>query len=353
MENKGLLFIPDISGFTRFVNETEIGHSRMIIQELLEGIINANQLGLEISEIEGDAILFYRYGEPPGLDALYRQVESMFCAFHRSLIAYDLRKYCQCKACVAAAGLTLKIITHFGEFTGYRVKQFDKLIGKDVIIVHQLLKNDIANHEYWLVTRSLLGGNRPAGFEDWMEWNAGTRQTESGEVTYHYTPLGSLKKKLNPQQLQPVNLEGMVKRLSFTKDYDTDIITLFHATGDFSNRSRWKEGVSRVEDVNHLLPRVGMRCRCVLDTGKAVTYVSSYYSYQPDKIEFWETEEESNESTHFTLQKLDDNKTRFTIGVHFPKSLAAAFAFMLTRKRKMQNGLERSMQNLAELVKPV
>ena len=58
MENKGLLFIPDISGFTRFVNETEIGHSRLIIQELLEILINANQIGLEVSEIEGDAILF-------------------------------------------------------------------------------------------------------------------------------------------------------------------------------------------------------------------------------------------------------------------------------------------------------
>ena len=55
MENKGLLFIPDISGFTQFVNETEIDHSRLIIQELLEILINANEIGLEISEIEGDA----------------------------------------------------------------------------------------------------------------------------------------------------------------------------------------------------------------------------------------------------------------------------------------------------------
>jgi len=42
MENKGLLFIPDISGFTRFVNEMEIEHCRLIIQELLEVLINAN-----------------------------------------------------------------------------------------------------------------------------------------------------------------------------------------------------------------------------------------------------------------------------------------------------------------------
>lgn len=50
--------MPDISGFTRFVNEVEIEHSRLVIQELLEILVNANEIGLEVSEIEGDAILF-------------------------------------------------------------------------------------------------------------------------------------------------------------------------------------------------------------------------------------------------------------------------------------------------------
>jgi len=50
MENKGLLFIPDISGFTKFVHESEIEHSRFIIQDLLEILINSNQVGLEISD---------------------------------------------------------------------------------------------------------------------------------------------------------------------------------------------------------------------------------------------------------------------------------------------------------------
>jgi hypothetical protein len=65
MQNKGLLFIPDISGFTQFVNTMEIEHSRAIIQELLEILVNSNQIGLQISEIEGDAILFYKFGDPP------------------------------------------------------------------------------------------------------------------------------------------------------------------------------------------------------------------------------------------------------------------------------------------------
>src|SRR6201999_1697819 len=101
--------------FTRFVNETDIGHSRLIIQELLETLINTNRLGLEISEIEGDAILFYKFGEIPGLETLYKQVESMFCEFHKQLMAYDQTRFCQCKACISATGLSLKVITHYGE----------------------------------------------------------------------------------------------------------------------------------------------------------------------------------------------------------------------------------------------
>ena len=156
MENKGLLFIPDISGFSRFVAETEIDHSRLIIQELLEILINANNIGLEISEIEGDAILFYKFGDPPAVNEIYKQVEKMFVEFHRSIIAYEQRRYCQCQACISAINLTLKVITHYGEFTGYNVKNFSKLIGKDIIVAHQLLKNDIEQHEYWLITQNLL-----------------------------------------------------------------------------------------------------------------------------------------------------------------------------------------------------
>src|SRR5687767_15373786 len=115
MENKGLVFIPDISGYSRFVNETEIDHSRMIIQELLEVIINANQIGLIVSEIEGDAILFYKFGESPNLASLYKQVANMFCMFHKSLINLNHRNTCPCKACIGAVNLTLKIVSHYGE----------------------------------------------------------------------------------------------------------------------------------------------------------------------------------------------------------------------------------------------
>src|SRR6476620_1141940 len=98
MGNSGLLFIPVISGFTKFVNETEIEHSRYIIEELLENIINSNQISLNISEIEGDAVLFYRFGKTPSLKEICDQVEHMFCNFQKQIKNYEARRVCQCSA---------------------------------------------------------------------------------------------------------------------------------------------------------------------------------------------------------------------------------------------------------------
>ena len=194
MKNRGLIFIPDISGFTHFVNSVELEHSRHIIQELLEIILNANQMGLNVSEVEGDAILFYKFGESPDLSVTYKQVEKMFLAFHKHLEFYESRRTCHCNACISAIHLSLKIISHYGEFAEYRIKDFLKLIGKDIIVAHRLLKNDIQQHEYWLITNKLSAGKAPDNFTPWMKWNQGNKRVEEGEIFFHFTQLSELKR---------------------------------------------------------------------------------------------------------------------------------------------------------------
>ena len=169
MQKKGFIFIPDISGFTHFVNSVELDHNRHIIKELLETIIDANEMDLKISEIEGDAIVFYQLGEIPDLEIVYAQVETMFLTFHMHLLLYKRSRTFYCNAFTIAINLSLKIISFYGEFTEYNVGDFKKLIGKDVIIVHQLLKNDIMNHEYWLISSS-LSEKLPQIFKPWMQW---------------------------------------------------------------------------------------------------------------------------------------------------------------------------------------
>ncbi len=59
---KGLVFIPDVSGFTELVRGTDMITGKNITQELLSTILKHNVLSLKIAEIEGDVIFFYNYG---------------------------------------------------------------------------------------------------------------------------------------------------------------------------------------------------------------------------------------------------------------------------------------------------
>lgn len=352
MENKGLLFIPDISGFTRFVNEMEIDHSRHIIQELLEILINNNSMGLDISEIEGDAILFYKYGEVPDLRTLYGQVAQMFCEFHRYISAYEYRRLCQCKACRAAIDLTLKVITHYGEFTGYRVKTFNKLIGKDVIVAHQLLKNEIEQHEYWLVTNNLLQDKSPEGIKDWMTWDNSAKKTEAGEIVFQYTQLTPLKNEIKPEP--PLNLELRKKKkmISVSKEYGVDINTLFYAAGHFEFRNQWQEGVKAIDEVSHFLPRVGTKHRCVLENGHAFIY-TSHFDYTPERIVMVETDEKKTSSTHFIFEKVSDKRTRFMFEFYLKNNRLLQLIFNLAKKKKYEGTFTKSLNNLEEFVKEV
>ena len=275
----------------------------------------------------------------------------MFCDFHRILAAYEQRRFCQCRACISAINLTLKVITHYGEFTGYNVQQFNKLIGKDIIIAHQLLKNDIDQHEYWLVTKSMLD-DTPADFAQWMQWKSSTKQTESGEIPFHYTQLTQLKNDIQQEPLPLLDFSNKAKMIMLTRQYDTDIITLFHATGDFNYRSRWQHGVKAVEEVSHFLPRVGMRCRSIMENGQATIYASSY-SFRPERIEFSETDENDNNTTYYILEKVSNHTTRLTLEYYVEKNIAEQLIFRLTNKKKIEDNFKKSLTNLAELVKEI
>ena len=352
MENRGLLFIPDISGFTRFVTEMEIDHSRHIIQELLEILINANSIGLEISEIEGDAILFYKYGDVPDLKTVYSQVEKMFCEFHRHISAYEYRRLCQCKACRAAFNLTIKVITHYGEFTGYNVKTFNKLIGKDVIVAHQLLKNEIEQHEYWLVTNDLLQNRSPESIKNWMTWDHSAKRTETGEIPFQYTQLTPLKSEIPPEPPSDLGIKEKKKVISVSKEYDVDINKMFYTAGHFEFRHKWLEGIKAIDEVSHYLPMVGTRHRCVLDNGQAFIY-TTHFSYTPEKIVMVETDEKKRVSTYFIFEKVNENRTKFTLDFYLKDNPLFRLMFGLTMKKKYEASFARSLENLEKFEKEV
>ncbi|MBX2872940.1 MAG: DUF2652 domain-containing protein, partial [Saprospiraceae bacterium] len=197
--DKAIILIPDISGFTEFLSQTEIEHSTHIINELLEIIIEKNQLDFFLSEIEGDAVLFYRKGESPSTEALIEQCLCMFKAFHYQLQVIARDTVCKCGACQMTHNLNLKFIVHAGELFEYKINRFVKASGIDMIIAHRLLKNQVPGDEYILISGSLTGEKEVLPTKAGLDWQSAADQYASiGSVPYHYTTLGSIRKAIPP-----------------------------------------------------------------------------------------------------------------------------------------------------------
>jgi hypothetical protein len=199
MNDSALIFIPDISGYTEFITQTEIKHSKHIISELLEIIINSNTLSMKVSEIEGDAVLFYRMGNPPSLKEIVEQVKKMFVDFHTHLKIIQRDNVCQCGACRNAINLTLKFITHYGTLNETVIGNFLKIIGSDVILAHRLLKNKLDSREYLLLTENYWGKANSIKDSSFglVPFKDHTETIENFEsINIKYTTLSSIRKDI-------------------------------------------------------------------------------------------------------------------------------------------------------------
>ncbi len=151
-----LICLPDISGFTEFMSQTDIGLSHKVIPSLLNEIIYANTIGLKVSEIEGDAVLFYTLDTLPELKELIIQCQNFYHQFYQRL-AKLMKKYRnEDDSFNIVSMLGLKIVMHYGEVGVNRIGKRIKLIGEDVIVAHRLLKNSIETDEYVLLSKPLL-----------------------------------------------------------------------------------------------------------------------------------------------------------------------------------------------------
>jgi hypothetical protein len=145
-----LIFIPDMNGFTGYISKTDIKITKKVIPALLETIISANDLNMTMAEIQGDAVLFYRIGEPPAPNELVAQSKQTFLAFSEKLEA--LSRELPDMAGSLPESLGIKIVAHYGKIGLTKIRGFVKLIGQDVIIAHRLLKNSTKTDEYLLIS---------------------------------------------------------------------------------------------------------------------------------------------------------------------------------------------------------
>ncbi len=353
-----LLFIPDISGFTKFVNRTAVEHGRHIIAELLDLIIESDELGLTVSELEGDAVFFYREGPLPSFDEIAAQARRTFEAFHRHLRAYEVGRICSCGACSSAHELSLKIVVHAGPVELLAVRDFRKPYGSDVIVAHRLLKNGLDESEYLLVTDAALeamGSERPA--TPWAGVRSGSTPLDDlGSVSFHWIPLAPLRAGIPaPELIRP--LERSTRPVAHDIYIDRPPSEVFDLILDLDRRLTWNRGVDRLEYEHERVNRVGTRHRCVID-GRLIDFETVTNDFGPDRLVYGERVENNpfvDEHVNYFIVEPEGSGSRVCFEAHlrprpFPRSLLAPLVRL--RLGRLVPTLLGSLKQAAEQMEP-
>lgn len=159
MPERLLLLVADIAGYTDFMrlHRLNLAHSQEVTRRLLEAMLDAAP-ALRLIEVEGDALFLAAPqdgDDPESPIGWLPSALAMYRAFHTRQQWMQARNLCMCDACREIGSLRVKFVAHLGEAVSQRIRDTEKLVGIDVIMVHRMLKNTVPAKEYVLMSEPL------------------------------------------------------------------------------------------------------------------------------------------------------------------------------------------------------
>jgi hypothetical protein len=218
MTQQGFLIISDITGYSRYVNESELEHARDSLTALLNLLIRHTQSPLVISKLEGDAV--FSYAPAGGFlqgQSLLDMIESTYASFRKALELMVINTTCPCNACRNLPNLDLKFFVHYGAYMTQKLGSFTELVGNDVNLVHRLAKNHIKEKTgfkaYAAFTQSVMDA---LGLEDFQNSLTPHRETfaDVGEVQMYVDDMHTVWERLKDRvriEVRPEEALGIYK----------------------------------------------------------------------------------------------------------------------------------------------
>ncbi|OBX25232.1 uncharacterized protein DUF2652 [Gelidibacter algens] len=347
---KALYFMPDISGFTNFVNHTEVEHSIHIISELLEILLDIAAVDFELAEIEGDALFLFTT-KIPDYKRLLQQTTTMLEKFHEHTKMYETKRICDCGSCRTTTNLELKFLVHYGELNFLKVKNIKKPYGREVITIHRLLKNKVPLKEYILLTESVneLYDNKLD-----ETWTKSSDTYDLAQLDYFYKNFGYVKDTISNIKEHSDKRDDYYNTpfLKFEHVFIANKDKVYKYISELKYRHLWDKDAKRIEFEENKLNRVGTQHNCVLNIGNLNFETIS--SKDTDQLAYGETTEDLILTRRFSylikLDKESENSTKVTTELYVEFTTVGAFMKSnLTRmmKKSWKNKLE-NLQNLCK-----
>lgn len=353
---KSLLFIPDISGYTKFIQTTEVEHSQHVISELLEILISANTEDLKLAEIEGDALFFYKEGEIPSQERLLAQIEAMFTAFHSHLALLKKNRICPCNACATAPNLELKIIAHSGELQHIEVQGNRKPFGQQVIEAHRLLKNSVQSDNYVLVSRSLAMEIQLSYTysSKLFRFRQGADSYDEKNVDYLYSIIDSTQLTLNSFESPKKVSFNRIPDLTVQKEFSISAERLLEYITNYTYRGKWVNGVDSFDFNENEVTRHGTEHVCVVN-GKNFDFVTVTKDVDENKIVYGEMTESppplDKLYQFYIITVINEKSCELLIEVYWEaKSLIKKMIMALFVKNTFKKNTNDAISNLSKFI---
>jgi hypothetical protein len=155
------LVIADITGYTGYLAGAELDHAQDVLADLMDTVVTNLHPLFRLAKLEGDAAFCYAIADVVDGNQLQDTIERCYFAFRRRLRDIQSASSCDCNACILIPALDLKLIVHHGLVGRQRIAGSEELVGSEVILVHRLLKNSVAESlgisAYALYTGAVVG----------------------------------------------------------------------------------------------------------------------------------------------------------------------------------------------------
>ncbi len=158
------LLIADISGYTSYLAGVELDHAQDILADLIGTVVTTLRPTFRLAKLEGDAAFMAAPEADLDGSLLLDTIERCYFGFRRRRRDVRQATSCACDACIRIPDLNLKFVAHVGPVVRQSMAGLDELIGREVIVVHRLLKNTVGDQTgataYALLTEALTTGMR-------------------------------------------------------------------------------------------------------------------------------------------------------------------------------------------------
>ena len=185
---KGFLIVADISGYTRFLAETELDHANGIVKDLFDSKITTFKNSVTISKFMGDAI--FGHAENTAYEKSQFMIDfakRVYNNFSDKKEIIKINTDCTCNACKHMNELDLKIFIHHGEYMVQKINDSEELLGSDVNTIFRLMKNNVVEktgiEAYLLVTELALKAME-LDFDNTSNLSGFEKYDHVGEINY-------------------------------------------------------------------------------------------------------------------------------------------------------------------------